>query len=313
MKISNQMGMYHVNLFSLFLSEKIFYCIYTSIGEYLMWRCGKTKRVRRGYGMSLSGSDEYGTGIPWKLQDTFYKNDSEILQYRICYGDGTGDIYRWGNIEMMQRIIYEDGNPDDSERGRVHLVLADGGFDAQRDADNQEEVAQKLVVCESAACLAMLRRGGTLVIKMFGFQTPIIRAVMKDLFLLFNNLIAFKPICSRPASAERYVVCSGFRGCPAGWDGRSWISKVLLGAKCNQSSQSYMIDMEQKLFRYLDEFDRDLFSLNVKACFSILSYLAEAQCIENSDHRSRNDSDDMDTETVHRINIASYRYAWRLA
>jgi hypothetical protein len=277
-----------------------------------MWRCRESKRVRRGYGMSLIGSDEYGNGIPWKLQDTFNQNGSEVLQYRICNGDGTGDIYRWENIEMMQRIIYDDGNPDDFERGRVHLVLADGGFDAQRDADNQEEISQKLVVCESAACLSMLRRGGTLVIKMFGFQTPIIRAVMKDLFFLFNNLIALKPICSRPASAERYVVCSGFRGCPADWDGRSWISKMLLGeTTCNRSSQPKMTNMERTLFRYLDEFDRDLFSLNMIACFSILSYL-ESRCIENSDHRSRSDSDDMDTENLHRINITSYKYAWRL-
>lgn len=288
--------------------------------EYILWRCHTSGLVPvcRGYGMSLTGTNEHGQGLNWKLQDTIREDRWTRSQYRICHGDdGTGDIHRWENVESLQQTIFYDSSEssteNDEERGRVHLVLADGGIDAQRDVDNQEQVAQKLVVCEAAAALALLRKGGILVMKLFGFQTPVIRAVMRHFFLAFESIVAIKPISSRPASAERYVVCFGFLGNLPGWDGRKWCSQMFLGRPCSLMNHAALQDYElaeKYLFHYLDEFDRDLCSLNHKSCFSILSFL-ESKCKQLSLANYADQWTDRSEEML-RINTASYKIAWRL-
>lgn len=162
--------------------------------EYMLWRCCQWSPISGiynnnqttcclGYGMSLMGNNEQGSGLSWKLHDqTYHSKDnanhlhhhngrSVYVQYRVCLGsDGTGDIYNWNNVEHLQQTIRRDAAANrvpplqqQQPAGQAHVVLADGGFDSQRDAENQEEVAQKLVVCEAAAALSLLRMGGTLV------------------------------------------------------------------------------------------------------------------------------------------------------
>lgn len=295
--------------------------------EYILWRCSSlnTPMTCRGYGMSLSGSNEQGRGIRWKLPEMM--GSASPHQYRTCFGvDGTGDIHRWENVLALQQMMFQDDTifqeePNDvdntQEWGRAHLVLADGGFDAQRDSENQEEIAQKLIVCQVTAALALLKSRGTLVVKVFGFQTPVIRVVMRHLFLSFDSMVAIKPISSRPASAERYVVCVGFHGNPSGWDGRHWSSQMYLQRPClfmNSvlTSLSDYAKVERTFFRYLDEFDRDLVNLNLKACFAILSYL-ENKC-ERYAHLDYPEPgiNLYNNDEVHSVNIASFKSAWRL-
>lgn len=288
--------------------------------EYIIWRCQKNCiPATHGYSMSLMGKNEHGSGSSWRLGDISVKKKQTFVQYRICNGaDGTGDIYRWDNVQYLQKFITTHSSSIQScndidnrtECGtKVQLVLADGGFDAQRDVENQEQMTQKLIVCETAAALSLLQQDGTFVIKTFGFQTPIVRCVMEYLFLTFRNVIAIKPISSRPASAERYVCCSGFIGNPIGWDGRKWCDAMLMGKNnslCPKPTQQQCY----KLYTYLEQFDRDMNRLNLKACFAILTYLEN-----ESRQQTGDDNDDMETiddSETPRININAYRYAWRL-
>jgi cap1 methyltransferase len=297
--------------------------------EYIQWRCSTSSVPCRGYGMSLMGANEHGRGLQWKLDD----NRSRTKCYRICHGaDGTGDVQNWDNIVALQQMIRNDdvsqthrpctaptnGTDCQSDSGRVHLVVADGGLDAQRDSENQEQVAQKLIVCEVAAALTLLQNHGTLVLKMFGFQTRVMRIVLRHLFLSFQDLIAIKPISSRPASAERYVVCVGFRGNPPGWDARQWCNRMYLESPCPHTDNAILgnscnfAHAERCLARYLDEFDRDLSHLNLKTCFSILSYLESKHMhIQASNHPGQWNEFRSNIEAP-RINIASYRIAWCL-
>jgi cap1 methyltransferase len=147
-------------------------------------------------------------------------------------------------------------------------VVADGGFDAQRDSEHQEEVSQKIVVCQASAALALLQPGGTFVMKMFGFQTDTVRSLMKSLLLVFDKIQVIKPISSRPASAERYVIFSEYKGVPPCVV--QWQNRVLLGA-CGGSEK--VTELQSKLCDCLDECDRDILQLNQKACFEMLSYM----------------------------------------
>ena len=249
--------------------------------EYIMKRYQKTSasnpddntsREVHGFGFSLIGRNEHGNGTTWRLPSTINKVSNGCqVNYQICRGiDGSGDIYKWENVIDLQRTIFTDLQKSigltRQQQAKVHLVVADGGFDAQRDSEYQEELSQKLVVCQVAAGLLLLLPSGTLVVKMFGFQTGVVRGVMQSLNELFDEIMVLKPISSRPASSERYVVCRGFHGVPDDWDGLLWRDSMLLGyPKLSLPSTD--------IGYFLDEFDRDLLSLNLKACFAILSCL----------------------------------------
>jgi cap1 methyltransferase len=127
---------------------------------------------------------------------------------------------------------------------------------------------------------------------------------------LFDCMIALKPISSRPASAERYVVCTGFKGLPQGWDGPRWRNRILLGESI--SGGSMKVDQDETkvtnhLNHYLDQFDCDLLHLNLKACFSILSYLESKMMVTR-----QTDADSVYLPERPLVNVESYKYAWKL-
>jgi cap1 methyltransferase len=277
--------------------------------EYLMRRCNANGIPCRGYGMSLLGTNEHGRGTQWKLRDM----REGWCDYRVFQGaDGTGDIYKWENVESLHYEITTDMQtagllpPQQGvfDGGKMDLVVADGGFDAQRDSECQEELAQKIVVCQAAAALALLARGGTLVIKMFGFRTAVVRAVMNDLFTAFDKTVAIKPISSRPASAERYVVFTGFHGISPGWNGVHWRSQMFLADWRMQmdAATSDNNNSNNPLWRYLDEFDRNMLTLNLTTCFDILTYLERKA--QNDCEYNQNDSLLPD--------LMAYKHAWKL-
>lgn len=255
--------------------------------EYLLRTC-QSNRVLwvQGFGMSLLGKNEHGCGLEWKVGSETMRQGDCILRYDVCEGhDGTGDIYVWDNTLFLQQVVQSVTDCD-----KVHLVVADGGFDAQRDSERQEELAQKMIVCEVAAAIQLLRVGGHFVIKMFGFQTPTMRLIMAELSQLFEEVHVIKPIVSRPASAERYLCGMHFRGQPPGWDGERWKSVALFGLAGNQ---------KEAVNRAIDVFDRDLLLLNLKACFAILTLLDE-------EHKRD------DRSVSGQVPVDLYLTAWRL-
>lgn len=280
--------------------------------EYLMLR-SQSNGLRScfGYGMSLCGRNEHGKGAQWKLHHIINSNEGTFIQYSICNGnDGTGDVYLWENVVALYREIVSDSAWDFlmSESNKVHLVVADGGIDAQRDSECQEEVAQKIVVCQASAALILLQKGGTFVMKMFGFETEVCRAMMKSLVLVFGQIQVIKPISSRPASAERYVVFSEFKGVPAQFDGNQWRNQIFLGNAGGDQSNHQVTTLQSNLCDCLDECDRDILALNQKACFEILSYMErKAQVIVQGG------PDGSWLSTAPRVDTFAYQRDWRLA
>lgn len=70
-----------------------------------------------------------------------------------------------------------------------------------------------LILSEILSALYVLRKGGNFICKLFGTTY---KTTQKVLFLLiyqkFEKFCIVKPITSRPASAERYLICIGFLG-----------------------------------------------------------------------------------------------------
>lgn len=268
--------------------------------------------------MSLLGTNEHGSGTSWKLDHMVALDGGSNTYYRVSDGaDGTGDIYKWENVEALRSEILSDVYGDGvvatsfgydsmhSMDGIVDLVVADGGFDAQRDSEFQEDLAHKMVVCEAAAAMTLLKRGGAFVIKMFGFRTPETRRVLKDLVRCFEDVVVVKPVLSRPASAERYLVCFSFKGPPLGWDGSTWRDNMLLGndgGDSKEASAPFETDIVEK---YFDTLERDILVLNAKACFGILS------CLELKTRKARG-MGSCKIPKKRSVDIHTYKKAWRI-
>jgi len=209
--------------------------------------------MKRGYGMSLTGQSNDSVGVDWKV------NTLDKARFQVHSGlDGTGDLYIWDNILSLQRKIHADTGGN-----KVLLVVADGGLDAQRNSEDQEGIAYPLVICEIASSLLLLKTGGNFVIKMFGFQSDKTRDAMLFLASVFDCIKVIKPITSRPASTERYVVGIDFQGAPEDFDPRQWRDNMLAD---NYQGQNVSVRYEQ----FLNMVDHDLASLNIRACSSII-------------------------------------------
>jgi cap1 methyltransferase len=274
--------------------------------EYLMKRCQSNGQhaTCRGYAMSLVGGNEHGTGAFWRLRNQCYNNGIFHCNYLISNGsDGTGDIYKWDNLIHLQKEMELDMQTAGIVPRKVDLVVADGGFDAQRDSECQEEIAQKLILCECAAGLYLLHVGGSMIVKLFGCQTESIRMAMRSLHDSFEWIREFKPISSRPASSERYAIFMGFRGLPSLWNGGpNWISNVLIGGVLVHPKSHYA-----EFDEYLDRFDRDMLLLNLKACFQILTTLER----KTGETTGRN-GDWQKKPLQHSLNVKIFKHAWRL-
>jgi cap1 methyltransferase len=278
----------------------------------------------RGYGMSLTGTNEHGSGAKWKLDNLRRGN----ICYHICNGaDGTGDIYNWDNVLAFQKHVEVDLHNKSVDSGinlsRIQLVLADGGFDKQRDHECQEQIAQKMVLCEMAAALEILSPHGILVVKMFGFQTPVIRLAMKSLFERFEDTwCCLKPVSSRPASSERYVVFSKYVGRRDDWrGGNDWINSIMM----ETSLQYNRVMIGPSSFRppevyanfenELDQNDLKNLKLNLMACNAILGILRRKTAILEKQGRNYwgKESDTVELELeVPTVPIQLYRRFFQL-
>lgn len=240
-----------------------------------------------GFGMSLSGSNADGKGVQWALdhlKQFFHSDDDKDastrgsngnLYYHVCKGkDGTGSIYNWENVTQLQSEMNATLSCGNNKSHLAHLIVADGGFDAQRDNDNQESIALKLVVSQTAAALTLLRPGGSYVLKMFGFQDLKTRRMLHYLYQhCFDKMTFVKPILSRPASAERYLVCAGYCGNESGmdWDGLAWRDQMLSDYQGNICAQKNCTQFDE----FVDSYDRSMLQLNIDSCHSIMNYLDE--------------------------------------
>merc|ERR1711865_990871 len=98
---------------------------------------------------------------------------------------------------------------------------------------------------------------------------------------------------------------STFKGLPHNWKGgQTWINDVLIGNCLREDINFY-----SRAGAYLDQFDRDMLLLNLKACFAILSHLERKTVARES---SKNKGNIQFKEERERININMYKHGWQL-
>ena len=164
--------------------------------EYASWRCASLGGRATGVATSLVGANGDGSGAEWRAGD---------CGGAVAFLDG--DVYD----EATRRRVVE------AAMGRLggarpSLVVADGGFDANAGAADQDLGAAKLVACEFAVAVAALGEGGAMVLKVFSpLRARATAAMVHAASRLFDAVHVCKPLPSRASSGEAYLVGVSFR------------------------------------------------------------------------------------------------------
>ncbi|GAB1601422.1 cap-specific mRNA (nucleoside-2'-O-)-methyltransferase 1-like [Argonauta hians] len=163
--------------------------------EYVLWR---RRGDAKGFGLTLRESNDF------KLEE-FFAGPSEMFEP--YYGaDGTGDIYKPENQKSFEKFVKEN-----TENKGVHFVMADGGFSVEGKENLQEILSKQLYLCQFLTALLILREDGHFVCKLFDLFTPFSVGLVYLMYRAFHQIAIFKPVTSRPANSERYIVCKGLR------------------------------------------------------------------------------------------------------
>ncbi|XP_031559372.1 cap-specific mRNA (nucleoside-2'-O-)-methyltransferase 1-like [Actinia tenebrosa] len=166
--------------------------------EYVLWR---KKWKCKGFGLTLKGDCDF------KLEN-FLAGTPETFEphYGVGGKDGDGDIFNEDNLEAFKDFVM-----DSTDGKGVHFVMADGGFSVDGQENIQEILSKQLYLCQFLCALSILREGGHFVCKLFDLFTPFSMGLIYLLYRAFDEVFIFKPVTSRPANSERYVVCKFLR------------------------------------------------------------------------------------------------------
>ncbi|CAF3536035.1 unnamed protein product [Rotaria sordida] len=167
--------------------------------EYILW---KKQWRAKGFGFTLKGNSDFAlhkflAGAP----ETFdpYYGVKDI--------DGDGDIFKSENIDALQNYVNKC-----TKLNGVHIVMADGGFSVEGQENIQEILSKQLYLCQFLTALSILRPGGHFVCKLFDLFTPFSVGLIYLMYRTFNQISIHKPVTSRPANSERYIICKSLRG-----------------------------------------------------------------------------------------------------
>ena len=106
--------------------------------------------------------------------------------------------------------------PAESIHSGATLYTSDAGIDVSGDYNRQEEHTALLNFGQIVCGVLSLAPGGVLITKQYSFLTEFNREVITVLSALFDCLRIVKPVTSRPANSEVYLVGAGFRGVSRG-------------------------------------------------------------------------------------------------
>ncbi|KAL5966728.1 Cap-specific mRNA nucleoside-2'-O methyltransferase 1A [Taenia solium] len=185
--------------------------------EYLTWRRGHPLNSTspshhfpriRGYGMTLIGPCDF-------KMEKFFAGPAET--FHPFYGSAKdGDVTKWENLASFSQFVAHNTG----EKG-VHVVMADGGFDVSDSYNLQEVKSKHIYLCQCLCALILLRPGGCFVTKLFDIFTDFSVDLIWLMSHVFRSISLIKPVSSRPANSERYLLCEGLitsnpgmAGCP---------------------------------------------------------------------------------------------------
>lgn len=96
----------------------------------------------------------------------------------------------------------------------VDLYTSDLGFDCSSDYNNQETLHAKANLGQILTGLNVLKNGGVLITKQYTYFEPFTVSLIGCLTFVFRELKIIKPMFSKPANSEIYILGLGYRRDP---------------------------------------------------------------------------------------------------
>jgi hypothetical protein len=115
-------------------------------------------------------------------------------------------VYKNENILHFAQLVDKQ-----TEGLGLQLMVADGGDSVEGEFLRQEWVLRRLALCQATVALHVLRKGGDFFCKIFDTFTPFLHDLLFLLSQAFEKMAIVKPLTSRPANSERYIICMGLR------------------------------------------------------------------------------------------------------
>ncbi len=156
-------------------------------------------------GISLQRVNSYTN---WNREKYGLSDDKfEAFYGKISYSKGgKGDLLEY----------WEEFSDYVRNKGAVDTVMADGGIGEEEGVNEnlQEQYNIPLIFAEIVTGLRIVRKrtsveGGNMVIKLYDLHTSLMGDIILIVNLCFSRCVITKPITSRPANSEKYLVCLG--------------------------------------------------------------------------------------------------------
>lgn len=114
---------------------------------------------------------------------------------------GDGNLYLKHNLDYISEKF----------SNKIDFITADGGFDYSVDFNRQEENSINLIFCEVLYALIIQKEGGSFVLKIFDAFHRNTLEIIQLLCFFYKRVSIYKPLTSREANSEKYVICQNFQ------------------------------------------------------------------------------------------------------
>jgi 23S rRNA U2552 (ribose-2'-O)-methylase RlmE/FtsJ len=111
--------------------------------------------------------------------------------------DNTGNLYNEENFKNCCKLY----------NSTFEIITADGGIDFSNDFNNQETMAGRLLLTQVFYALAMQKKEGTFILKIFDIFNKLSVDIVYLLSYYYKTVFIVKPNTSRYANSEKYIVC----------------------------------------------------------------------------------------------------------
>ncbi len=170
----------------------------------------------RYYGITLNPTTKEIPG--WNKANSIIKQFKRNIE--VDYGiDNTGDLYKVPNIRSFSRKIKKNV-------AGAYLITADGGFDFSVNFNKQEQLSHRLILAELLTGIKAQRMGGSFVCKLFDSYAHLTVQLLYFISCLYNEVYLVKPLTSRPANSEKYMVALSYHGFNSNLEEQYYISQL---------------------------------------------------------------------------------------
>lgn len=139
--------------------------------------------------------------------DSFLKIDESALFASPGGEDKIAAIVKGDITEAKFRDEFEEV----VGKGSLNFVLADGGINFKNIEDYQEFYTRPLIMSQIEMGLRLLKPGGFMIVKFFDMLYDFTVSLMYLMRALFDEVVICKPVSSKTANAERYVLFRDYK------------------------------------------------------------------------------------------------------